>query len=169
MDLLKHFTQISSWLTSSLNSLKHWMRLRRVRAHAVYSLQCRLVTVSRGWRRRFSLFIILRVAQIETYWLLLITKTSRKLSEGKRATMRVSRLLAQSFPDFLMSEESKAVDDWRTTFGGSYYATGMGGSTTGRAATLLLIDDPVKAREEADSATPAKQDLVVLRFSPDDS
>ena len=52
-----------------------------------------------------------------------------------------------------MSEESKAVDDWRTTFGGSYYATGMGGSTTGRAATLLLVDDPVKAREEADSAT----------------
>ena len=52
-----------------------------------------------------------------------------------------------------MSEESKAVDDWRTTFGGGYYATGMGGSTTGRAATLLLVDDPVKAREEADSAT----------------
>lgn len=62
-------------------------------------------------------------------------------------------IISQAFPDFCMSEESKAVDDWRTTFGGSYYATGMGGSTTGRAATLLLIDDPVKAREEADSAT----------------
>jgi predicted phage terminase large subunit-like protein len=62
-------------------------------------------------------------------------------------------IVHQAFPDFLMSEESKAVDDWRTTFGGSYYATGMGGSTTGRAATLLLVDDPVKAREEADSAT----------------
>lgn len=62
-------------------------------------------------------------------------------------------LITQAFPDFMMSQESKAVDDWRTTFGGSYYATGMGGSTTGRAATLLLIDDPVKAREEADSAT----------------
>lgn len=61
--------------------------------------------------------------------------------------------VTQAFPDFSMSEESKAVDDWRTTFGGSYYATGMGGSTTGRAATLLLVDDPIKAREEADSAT----------------
>ena len=62
-------------------------------------------------------------------------------------------ILHQAFPDFLMSEESKAVDDWRTTLGGGYYATGMGGSTTGRAATLLLVDDPTKAREEAESAT----------------
>ena len=62
-------------------------------------------------------------------------------------------LVKQAFPNFSMSEESKAVDDWRTTMGGSYYATGMGGSTTGRAATCLLVDDPVKAREEAESAT----------------
>lgn len=62
-------------------------------------------------------------------------------------------ILSQAFPDFCMSEESKAVDDWRTILGGGYYATGMGGSTTGRAATLLLVDDPTKAREEAESAT----------------
>ena len=62
-------------------------------------------------------------------------------------------ILHQAFPDFSMSEESKAVDDWRTSLGGGYYATGMGGSTTGRAATLLLVDDPTKAREEAESAT----------------
>lgn len=62
-------------------------------------------------------------------------------------------VVLQSHPDFAMSGESKAVDDWRTTSGGSYYATGMGGSTTGRAANLLLTDDPVKAREEADSPT----------------
>lgn len=62
-------------------------------------------------------------------------------------------IVSQAFPDFRMSGESKAVDDWRTTLGGSYYATGMGGSTTGRASTLLLVDDPIKAREEADSAT----------------
>tara|TARA_R110000823_G_scaffold203378_3_gene334270 strand:+ start:474 stop:1988 length:1515 start_codon:yes stop_codon:yes gene_type:complete len=62
-------------------------------------------------------------------------------------------VIPQAFPDFAMSDESKAVDDWRTTMGGGYYATGLGGSTTGRAATLLLTDDPIKAREEADSAT----------------
>lgn len=62
-------------------------------------------------------------------------------------------IVGQAFSDFVLSEESRAVDDWRTTMGGTYYATGIGGSTTGRAATLLLVDDPIKAREEADSAT----------------
>ncbi len=61
--------------------------------------------------------------------------------------------VGQAFPDFAMSDESRAVDDWRTTMGGTYFATGIGGSTTGRAATLLILDDPIKAREEADSAT----------------
>ena len=63
------------------------------------------------------------------------------------------QFVGQAFPDFRMSDESRAVDDWRTTLGGTYFATGIGGSTTGRAATLLILDDPIKAREEADSAT----------------
>lgn len=62
-------------------------------------------------------------------------------------------IIEQAFQDFKMSEESRAVDDWRTSFNGTYFATGIGGSTTGRAATLLVLDDPIKAREEADSAT----------------
>lgn len=35
---------------------------------------------------------------------------------------------------------------------GGYYATGVGGSLTGRAADLLIIDDPIKNMVEADSA-----------------
>lgn len=34
---------------------------------------------------------------------------------------------------------------------GAYYAVGVGGPLTGRGAHLLLIDDPVKNREEAES------------------
>lgn len=34
---------------------------------------------------------------------------------------------------------------------GAYYAVGIGGPLTGRGAHLLLIDDPVKNREDADS------------------
>lgn len=34
---------------------------------------------------------------------------------------------------------------------GAYFATGVGGPLTGRGAHLLLIDDPVKNREDADS------------------
>lgn len=35
---------------------------------------------------------------------------------------------------------------------GGYYATGVGGSLTGRSADLLIIDDPIKNMVEADSA-----------------
>jgi predicted phage terminase large subunit-like protein len=45
-------------------------------------------------------------------------------------------------------------DDLLTTdLDGAYFAAGIGGPLTGRGAHLLLIDDPVKNREEAESAT----------------
>lgn len=39
----------------------------------------------------------------------------------------------------------------RTTRQGAFYAVGVGGPLTGRGAHLLIIDDPVKNREEAES------------------
>ena len=59
----------------------------------------------------------------------------------------------QSFPDFEMSSDSRAVDQWRTTSGGAAYFIGVGGTTSGRAANMLIFDDPMKSREEAESAT----------------
>ena len=47
--------------------------------------------------------------------------------------------------------DSKAADRWHTNEGGAYRAAGVGTAMTGRGADLLLIDDPVKDREEADS------------------
>lgn len=45
----------------------------------------------------------------------------------------------------------QAAHEWGTTFGGQYYAVGVGGGLTGRGADLAIIDDPVKDREEAES------------------
>jgi len=59
----------------------------------------------------------------------------------------------QAFPDFQMSPDSRSVEAWRTTVGGASYFIGVGGTTSGRAANLLLFDDPLKSREEAESAT----------------
>lgn len=42
-------------------------------------------------------------------------------------------------------------DTLSTTQDGAYFAVGVGGPLTGRGAHLLLIDDPVKNREEAES------------------
>ncbi len=62
-------------------------------------------------------------------------------------------IIKQSFPKFSLSESSSAADHWSTEAGGVYHACGLNGSTTGRAANLLLIDDPIKNRVEADSAS----------------
>lgn len=60
-------------------------------------------------------------------------------------------IISQAFPSFQLNETSTAIDDWMTTDGGQYYACGIGGGTTGRPANLLLVDDPIKSRPEAES------------------
>lgn len=59
----------------------------------------------------------------------------------------------QAFPDLSLSQESRAAEAWRTQDGGAYYAVGIGGTTSGRAANLLIVDDPIKSREDAESMT----------------
>jgi predicted phage terminase large subunit-like protein len=56
------------------------------------------------------------------------------------------------FPTTLLAKDSAAVKKFNTTKGGAYYAVGIGGPVTGRGAHILLIDDPVKNRAEADSS-----------------
>jgi len=50
-----------------------------------------------------------------------------------------------------LAEDSTARGRWSTDKGGMYYAVGVGGSVTGRGADVLLIDDPIKNRQDADS------------------
>ena len=50
-----------------------------------------------------------------------------------------------------LSVDSKAANRWHTDKGGMYVAAGVGTAITGRGADILLIDDPFKDRQEADS------------------
>lgn len=63
------------------------------------------------------------------------------------------KIMNQAFPDFNLSTESRAADVWRTEIGGAYFAVGVGGTTSGRPANLLIVDDPIKSREDAESMT----------------
>ena len=52
-----------------------------------------------------------------------------------------------------LANDSASMSEWRTTVGGGLLATGAGGPLTGQGInTLLLVDDPVKNRQEAESA-----------------
>jgi predicted phage terminase large subunit-like protein len=73
---------------------------------------------------------------------------------GRRVRNLVSDPLHQAiFPACCVSQDSSSVHRFSTTAGGSYYAVGRGGPITGRGADLLIIDDPLKDREEAQSET----------------
>lgn len=52
-----------------------------------------------------------------------------------------------------LSLERTSVDDWETTEEGGLRAAGVGGGVTGMGGDLIIIDDPVKSREEANSLT----------------
>ena len=53
--------------------------------------------------------------------------------------------------DVKLKEDEQAKAKWRTHRGGSYTSVGVGGAITGRGANVLLFDDPIKNREEAES------------------
>jgi predicted phage terminase large subunit-like protein len=50
-----------------------------------------------------------------------------------------------------LDPSSKSVNQWGTTGGGGCWAAGIGGSVVGRSASLIIADDTIKGRQEADS------------------
>lgn len=64
---------------------------------------------------------------------------------------RKSRRLAES--RFSLSQDRTAAHDWETPEGGRYRSVGVGGAVIGDGFDLLIVDDPFKSREEAESVT----------------
>lgn len=98
----------------------------------------------------------------------IIASHSQTLSDGfgsdVRAIMREPRY-RQVFPDCALSDEKQAVDWLLTTAGGEMFFVGMESTITGRGAHLLVIDDPIKNREAADSDT--TREKVWKRYNSD--
>jgi predicted phage terminase large subunit-like protein len=69
-----------------------------------------------------------------------------------------SQQYAQVFPGTTLKKGSKAANRLGTEQGGNAFFVGRGGSTTGRGADYLIIDDPLKDRAEANSAV-TRQEL----------
>jgi predicted phage terminase large subunit-like protein len=57
------------------------------------------------------------------------------------------------FPESGLKKGRKATDSLGTEAGGVVNFVGRGGSATGRGADVLIIDDPIKDRQEANSET----------------
>ena len=65
---------------------------------------------------------------------------------------RQARRIASKF-DFPFADDQNRQNQWGSEYGGGLYAVGVGSGVTGFGADLVVIDDPVKSRAEAESPT----------------
>lgn len=57
-----------------------------------------------------------------------------------------------TFPGVVLAPDSKAADAWDVAgHDGGMDAVGVGGGVTGKGGHIIIVDDPVKSREEAES------------------
>ena len=75
-----------------------------------------------------------------------------KWSRKVRGLLR-SPMYQTIFEQTLLDPDSQGAEEWLTTKGGGFTAAGVGGGITGKGAHILIIDDPIKNMEEADSIT----------------
>ncbi|MBL8909862.1 MAG: hypothetical protein JNM17_04070 [Archangium sp.] len=68
--------------------------------------------------------------------------------------------------------ESSALNEWRTPEGGGLLAGGVGGPLTGHGVNILIVDDPIKNRVEAESGVSRAKlldwwnDVAATRIEP---
>ncbi|BAO58493.1 putative terminase, large subunit [Pseudomonas phage KPP25] len=75
---------------------------------------------------------------------------AEKMSRDILSTVKSQEYRA-IFPDLELVNER--IDDWATSKGGGVRAAGVGVGVTGMGCHMLIIDDPFKDRESADSET----------------
>lgn len=86
-------------------------------------------------------------------------KPAERCSKRCRAIVG-SREYSSIWPERVMLQEgSTAVDEWNTTTDSTLLAAGILGAITSARADLVIIDDPVAGREEANSETIRKKTL----------
>jgi len=129
----------------------------------------KLESVEKGKTKRLMIFLPPRHGKSEVAsilfpaWYLgrnpkkeiIVSSYSAELAEdfGYKTRNLVASQEYQELFSTKLREDSKSKAKWLTQEGGGYTAVGVGGAITGRGADLLIIDDPIKNREEAESST----------------
>ena len=97
--------------------------------------------------RRFPAWTLLK----HPGWEFILTSFNYDLATDMSVDSRKCfRELAPMY-DLGISRERDQVACWKTTEGGAMYSTGLGGTINGRGAHVLVIDDYLKNREDAES------------------
>lgn len=126
-----------------------------------------LMRVEKGEVKRLMLFVPPRYGKSELAsinfpaWYLgrhpekeiIVSSYSAELAQdfGYKTRNLVNTKEYQSLFETRLRDDSQSKAKWLTQEGGGYTSVGVGGAITGRGANVLLIDDPIKNREEAES------------------
>ena len=70
---------------------------------------------------------------------------------GSKTRDLIQDEIYQNIFNVSLKPDEKSKSKWMTSAKGTYTSVGIGGAITGRGANILIIDDPIKNREEADS------------------
>jgi predicted phage terminase large subunit-like protein len=86
-------------------------------------------------------------------WQVILASYSSELAEGNSRKAR-SYMRSDRWPfECRVSEESRAQNRWQTDAGGILIATGCEGGLTGFGGSIILLDDPIKDRADAESSS----------------
>lgn len=97
---------------------------------------------------------------------------ARKFGRAGRNITR-SNIFSEVFDTGLNRTLGTSVTDWTLDNGNAYSASGVGGGITGLGASVFLVDDPIKNRQQADSPTYREnlkdwfKEVAVTRLTPD--
>jgi predicted phage terminase large subunit-like protein len=147
-------------------AIAHWPGFELAAHHRL--MADKLESIARGKIKKLMIFLpprhgkSLLTTQFLPAWYLglhpersIITATyGQELADdfGRKVRNLVGGPLHQAiFPGCRMTADSTSLRHFSTTAGGAYYAVGRGGPMTGRGADLMIFDDLLKDREEANS------------------
>jgi predicted phage terminase large subunit-like protein len=91
---------------------------------------------------RYPAYLLERLPKLRTIIGAYNSDLAKKFSRKTRRLVRTK-----------LAADANTAGEWETLQGGGLRAVGMGGGVTGHGANLIIIDDPVKSREEAESET----------------
>lgn len=81
------------------------------------------------------------------------TKLPKKSSRYVRNMIR-TRAYQSIFPNVAVADDSASATEWEiANMSGGVLAAGVGAGITGYGGNLLLVDDPIRSRSDAESAT----------------
>jgi predicted phage terminase large subunit-like protein len=83
-----------------------------------------------------------------------VITASHSASLAKHFSRRVRALVLEKeqYLGFSIIRDQRSADQWTTSSGGEYLAVGVRGAIAGRRADLVIVDDPIKSRADAESA-----------------